>query len=501
MRPRGSIVGPLILITIGVLFLMHTIWPEFSVGDIISRYWPYLLIAWGTLQLIEVSIRFARNTPVPANGVSGGGWFLVAIICLVGLGYYEVHNRTDTWWRRAGIEQGVEMFGDAHDYEVAPIQKSAGKTPKVIIENFRGDAKITGADVSEVSVTGHKTIRALDEGEANRANLATPVEIVNDGNNIVIRCNQSNAKGRTRIATDLDITVPKGAAIEANGRQGDFQINNVGGDVDIVSESAGVRIQDVDGYVKVDTRGSDIVRCTNVKGTVDLKGRGTDVELEKIGGQVSILGSYSGTVSMRDLAKPLRLEGMQTDLTVQKLPGQIRMERGTFSGENLEGPVQMTTRATDVEINGFTDSLQLEVDKGDIDLRPSRVPLAKMNVRTRSGNIEIAVPESAKFELKAATDHGDIENEFGEPLKQVSYGNGAKLEGMVGTGPNLSLVTERGTVTVRKASANSTNDKLPGKMKPGSDDSDDQPLPAPASPAAPKSPKAPKLPVGKAVEL
>jgi DUF4097 and DUF4098 domain-containing protein YvlB len=497
MRPRGSIAGPLVLITIGVLFLMHTIWPEFSVGDIISRYWPFLLIAWGVLQLIEVTIRFSRNTPIPTSGVSGGGWFLVAIICIAGLGFFEVH-RPDNWWRRAGIDKGVEMFGDAHDYEVAVITKAAGKNPKIIIENFRGDAKITGADVTEVSVTGHKTIRALDEGEANRADAATPLEVVNDGNNIIIRCNQSNAKGRTRIATDLDITVPRGSAIEANGRQGDFQINSVTGNVDIVSESAGVRIQDVDGSVKVDTRGSDIVRCTNVKGTVDLKGRGTDVELEKIGGQVSVLGTYSGTVSMRDLAKPLRLEGMQTDLSVQKLPGQIRMERGTFSGENLEGPIQLTTKSTDVEINGFTDSLQLEVDKGDIDLRPSRLPLAKMNVRTRSGNIEMAMPESAKFDLKAATDHGDIENEFGEPLKQASYGNGAKLEGMVGTGPNLSLVTERGTITVRKASANSTSDKLPGKAKAGSDDSADQPLTPPTKPVAPKSPK---LPVGKAVEL
>jgi DUF4097 and DUF4098 domain-containing protein YvlB len=498
MRPRGSIVGPLILITIGVLFLMHTIWPEFSVGDIISRYWPFLLIAWGLLQLIEVTIRFSRNSPLPTSGVSGGGWFLVAIICLFGLGFYEVHNRPDAWWRRAGIDKGVEMFGDAHDYEVATLTKAAGKTPKIIIENFRGDAKITGADVTEVSVTGHKTIRALDEGEANRADQATRVELVSDGNNIIIRCNQSNAKGRTRVATDLDITVPRGAAIEANGRQGDFQVNSITGNVDIVSESAGVRIQDVDGSVKVDTRSSDIVRCTNVKGTVDLKGRGTDVELEKIGGQVAILGTYSGTVSMRDLAKPLRLEGMQTDLTVQKVPGQIRMERGTFNGENLEGPIQMTTKSTDVEINGFTDSLQLEVDKGDIDLRPSTLPLAKMSVRTRSGNIEIAVPESAKFDLKAATDHGDIENEFGEPLKQVSYGNGAKLEGMVGTGPNLSLVTERGTITVRKASANSTSDKLPSKMKSGGMQPDDQPLPAPS---APKAPKSPKLAVGKAVEL
>jgi hypothetical protein len=69
---------------------------------------------------------------------------------------------------------------------------------------------------------------------------------------------------------------------------------------------------------------------------------------------------------------------------------------------------------------------------------------------------------------------------------------------MVGTGPNLSLVTERGTITVRKASANSTSDKLPSKMKSGGMQPDDQPLPAPS---APKAPKSPKLAVGKAVEL
>ena len=387
----------------------------------------------------------------------------MAIICLIGLGYYEVHNRPDTWWRRAGIDTGVEMFGDAHDYEVAPIQKSAGKTPKVIIENFRGDAKITGADVSEVSVTGHKTIRALDEGEANRANLVTPVEIVNDGNNIVIRCNQS--KPRAGPASRLTWISPfrRGAAIEANGRQGDFQINNLRRQRRYRQRkrrcpNPGCRWQREGRHPS-----SDIVRCTNVKGTVDLKGRGTDVEFEKIGGQVAILGSYSGTVSMRDLAKPLRLEGMQTDLDRPKTSGQIRMERGTFNGENLEGPVQLTTqspmsRSTDLPIR-----CSLKLIRATLTFDPRRSRSAKMNVRTRSGNIEIAVPESAKFELKAATDHGDIENEFGEPLKQVSHGNGAKLEGMVGTGPNLSLVTERGTVTVRKASANQPTTNCRGK--------------------------------------
>jgi DUF4097 and DUF4098 domain-containing protein YvlB len=244
--------------------------------------------------------------------------------------------------------------------------------------------------------------------------------------------------------------------------------------------------------VKVDTRRSDVIRCTGVKGSVELKGRGSDVELEKIAGQVSVLGDYSGNVVMRDLAKPLRLEGMQTTLIVQRLPGQVRYERGSLSVENAEGPVQVEARASDVEISGFTDSLQVSVDKGDIDLRPTRLPLAKMNVRTRSGNIDLAVPEAAKFALKASTEHGDVQNEFGEQLKQASYGSGgAILEGQVGGGPSLSLSTDRGTIIIRKASAADSPEKgnAAGSVQKSL-----------AEPTPPKPPT-PPLPVGKPVEL
>jgi DUF4097 and DUF4098 domain-containing protein YvlB len=491
MRQRSSIVGPLILIAIGALFLAHTVWPDFSVPDFIGRYWPVLLIIWGALQVFEITVRFARHAPLPTNAIGGGSWFLICVICLFGLVFHEV-RRPDTWWRRAGFEGGMEMFGDAHDYDLNPLKQPAAKTVKVVIDSFRGDARITGSDALEVTVAGHKTIRAFDEGEAERSNRATQVELVREGDTLVIRCNQNKASGHSQVNTNLQITVPRGASIEANGRDGDFDITDLTGNVDIVSEKAGVRIQNVDGNVKVDTRRSDVIRCTGVKGSVELKGRGSDVELEKIAGQVSVLGSYSGNVVMRDLAKPVRLESMQTTLTLQRLPGQVRYERGSLSIEDAEGPVQVEARASDVEISGFSDSLQVSVDKGDIDLRPTRLPLAKMNVRTRSGNIDLAVPEAAKFDLKAATEHGDVQNEFGDQLKQTGYGSGgAILEGQVGGGPSVSLSTDRGTIIVRKASAADSPEK--GKTA----------EPSQKSLVAPKPPKpaTPPLPVGKPVEL
>lgn len=456
---RGSVTGPLILIAIGVLFLLHAISPEFQIFDLLVRYWPYLLILWGVIQLVEVCARFAFSRPLPVNGISAGGWLLVVLICVAGLTMFEV-RRPDNWWRRVGFEGSVEAFGQGHDYGFNTLQKAAGKTPRVVIDSFRGDAKIVGTEGTDVIVSGHKTIQAFDSHDADRANLQTPVDVIVQGNTVTIRCNQDRAGERTPVTTDLDISVPKGSSINATGTLGDIDVSSIAGDVDVTSEEAGVRLQDIDGNVKVDTRRSDLVRCTGVKGSVDLSGHGTDVELAKIAGQVTISGDYTGSVSLRDLAQPVRVENMRTELNVQRILGEIRFDRGSLNVQNVVGPLRLTTRATDVSLDGFTNGLDLTVDKGDIDLRPGQLPLGKMVVHTKSGNIELALPHTASFALNATTDHGEVDNEFGEALKQSTEGRGARLEGSVGDGPDLNLTTDRGSITVRKAAGEETPAKV-----------------------------------------
>ena len=151
MRPRGSITGPLILIAVGVVFLIHALSPDFQVIDLLLHYWPYLLILWGVIALVEVCVRFFLPGPIPTNGVSGGGWVLVVLICLIGASAFEM-RRPDTWWRQIGFQRGVEAFGEEHEYTVDPEQKDVGAAPHIIIESFRGDAKITGADSKAISL-------------------------------------------------------------------------------------------------------------------------------------------------------------------------------------------------------------------------------------------------------------------------------------------------------------------------------------------------------------
>ncbi len=459
MRARASITGPLILILIGVVFLIHAISPDFRIFDLLALYWPFILIVWGVVGLLEVIVAFSRNGPIPVNGISGGAWIFVIFICLFGLASFEVH-RPNTWWRQIGFERGVQAFGEEHQYSIDPIQRSTGKAPHLVLENFRGDAKVTGGDGDQITVSGHKTIRSFDSHEADRANAQTPVEIVLRGETVIIRSNQEKASSRTPVTTDLEITLPKAATIEASGIAGDFDISSLAGNVDISSENAGVRIQDIGGNVRIDTRRSDLVRCTGVQGAIDLRGHGTDVELTKIAGQVTVSGDYNGSVSLRELAQPVEVKSMRTALSVQRIPGELHLDRGSLNLENVVGPLRLTTHVTDVSLDGFTDTLDLSVDKGDVDIRPGHLPLGKMLIHTHSGNIELALPQTANFALSASTDRGDVDNEFGDALKEQTSGRGARLAGSVGSGPAVSLITDRGSITVRK----STGESIPSKV-------------------------------------
>ena len=54
MRVR-SVVGPLILILLGAVFLINNVRPDLNLFTFIANYWPFLLIAMGVLRLMASS--------------------------------------------------------------------------------------------------------------------------------------------------------------------------------------------------------------------------------------------------------------------------------------------------------------------------------------------------------------------------------------------------------------------------------------------------------------
>jgi len=453
---RRSVTGPILLILLGAAFLIYNLRPDIQLFDLLSQYWPFLLIVWGSLRLVEVFVDYFRGTLQNASGFTGGEVVLIVFLCFIGWGAFEAHSHgvhfRPTW----------EAFGEHYDYNVGD-QKPAAGIAKVVFENNRGNLKIVGGDTTDVKVTGRKTIQAMNQNEADRGNDGTPLEIAIQGDTITVRTNQERNPTSGRISEDLEVTVPSRVSVEVHGNYGDYDVSEVNGGVQLQGDRSDVRLNKIGGDARVELQRSDLVRAADLKGKLDLQGKGSDIELENIAGEVTINGSYSGNLEFKNLAKPLHFESPNTDLRVAALPGQISMDLGELTGNNLVGPVHLVTKSKDVKIEDFTNSLDLETDRGDIELQPKHLPLAKIDARSRSGQISLVLPDKAPFQLLATTDHGEAVNDFGSPIQKETDGHSSSLKGTEGQGAAIHVVTERGTVTVRKAGSDTDAPEKPEK--------------------------------------
>ena len=459
---RRSFAGPLLLLLIGALFLWRNLHPEAPVFDLLASYWPFVLIAWGLLRLIEVLIWRGEGS----YSFTGGEVMLVILICIAGSGIWAAHRHNIRW-----NFFGPDWLGEQYDYPVSAHGPAAGMN-RVVFENPRGNIKVTGGDTQEVTVNGHKLIRAYARADADRTNERTPVEIVPQGDRLLVRTSQDRAPDNQRISDDLEVTVPRAMAVEARGRSGDYEISDIAGDVQLAADRGDVRLARVGGNARLEVGRSDLVRAVDVKGKIDVQGRGSDIELENIAGQVTINGGYTGTLEFKNLAKPLQFEGARaTELSVQAVPGSISMDMGEFTGRDIVGPVRLVSQSRDIRIEQFTQSLELETQRGDIQLQPGRLPLYAIEAHSGTGRIDLVLPEKAAFQLQATAERGEAINDFGPQIQKEVEGRTATLKGKVGDGPIIRLTASRGSVSVRKEGT------LPS---------------APEPPRPPKAPKAPK---------
>jgi len=472
---RNSFVGPIILIVVGLLFLANNLRPDFSPWRLLLDYWPYLLIAWGVVRLAEIAYLAARNQPLPKRGVSSGEWAVIIFVSLVSSGMWFAFDARDKIRSGRINLRGLQIFGETYEYPVS-ASVTCSKNPRIIVENRRGNVRLIGSDSDQVVVSGHKSVMGLDKAEADRINDRMKLEVLVQGDQVVIRTNQESAATDNRVDADLEVQIPKGASVECRGTHGDFDVSQITGNFEVHSDNAGVRGQDIGGNVRVDLRRSDIVRLMRVKGNVDVKGgRAADIELDEVAGQATVDGQYTGSIEFRRIDKTLRFSSQATDLTIDRLRGRVRMSDGDLEVEDILGAMKLRSRSKDLRVSRFGGTLDIDLNRGDIELSPGSSILSTITAKTSSGAVTMHMPDNAKYDLDAVTRRGDIDNLFGSPMERRELDRGGSIRGNNG-GPKVILETQRGTMTVTRGGSMSSR------------------MEGPEAPKAPKAPEAPKPP-------
>jgi DUF4097 and DUF4098 domain-containing protein YvlB len=443
---QRSITGPLVLLAIGVFFLINNLRPDLLSLSRIGDYWPFLLIAAGIIGLVEVLFHASRGAAAPPRPFYGAGIFWVLVAGVIIATVSRNHNI------RIGPfdSTGVGLFGSDYDYDINQTESPRGVT-RVVLDNLRGNLSIKGEDASDIKVTGRKTVRAFNRTDADKASQQTQVHIDRDGDTLTIRTSDFGGPRTIQITTDLDITIPRGISVESRGRNGDLTIDDIDGPVDISTGRGDLRLNHIAKDVKIESARSGDIHVTDVQGSLDVEGRGGDVQLVNIAGPVTVNGEYGGTLEFRNLAKPMRFNSSRTEFRVEAVPGSITMDLGDLKLDNVAGPVHFKTGTRDIQATDVTGALDLQIERGDINVSVSKTPVPKMDVHTHNGDIGLALPAKADFELNATTEQGDADNNYGDSLQTQTSGHAASIRGQAGNGPAITLETDRGSVSVKKS--------------------------------------------------
>jgi DUF4097 and DUF4098 domain-containing protein YvlB len=444
-RPR-SLFGPIVLVAIGALFLAGNFgwihWSNF--GPLFARYWPLLLIFWGLVKLGEYI--WARQRGLPAPGIGAGGVVFMVFFILIGI---TATKAAGVNWRALGVEvddvnfEPFGFFGSNHEFSENFAQEmKPGEQVRVL--EVHGNISVSPSADNQIHAFVHKYVRASSDDEAGKTNEATHPKLVHQGDLWLL---DLTSGGYSQGRFDLDLQIPAASPISLMTRHGDLTVSQRTADVILESLHGDVKAEDIKGSATVRMRHGDAT-IKNVTGDLIADGYISDISVSDVKGTVTLTGTYVGSIQLSHIDKQLRFNSTRTDLQIARLQGDLTMDRGDLHVTSATGPLKLDAQTKDVHLEEVTGDIRIENRRGSVELRTS-APLGSVEISNVRGDIDISVPDKSAFQVDAASDNGEIQNDF--DLTVDNKGRNVTAKGTVGKGgPMIRLKTNRGTIQIRK---------------------------------------------------
>ena len=449
-RPRRSIAGPVVLIIIGVVFLLHSmgVLPWYDWGHWFAHYWPLLLILWGVIKLIEY--QQANRAGMRPAGIGAGGFILVIFLVIAGLSASEFDRWNWKGWEDWCEDSDVQdMPWCGHTYTYTDDQQQAFPAGDSLhVNNQHGAINITTSDDNQLHVTVHKRIRADHQGQGDNWDKATHPQITVTGQVITVDAN-TRGSGDHPVTSDLDIALPRKAPVVVSTHHGDISIMGRDGNADITSQDGDVAVTDLNGVATLSLDHSS-ARISQVSSDVTIQGQANDVSLEDVKGTVRLNGDFMESVRLSRIAKPVNFQTSRTEMSMAKLDGDLNLDSGDFNATGVVGPLRLRSSSKDIILNGVTGDARVENENGTVEIHFSKA--GNTEVTDRNSDIRIFVPEKSGVQVQAQTRDGEIQSDFNS-LNISNNDDRSTANGSVnGGGPRLVLNNEHGGIEIRSGS-------------------------------------------------
>ncbi len=442
-QPRGSsLFSGAILIFVGTILLLHN-YRGLDLRAVLYHWWPLILIFWGALKLYERTVSSRSGETGGARITPGEVFLVLGLMALIGavVTTEKVKEQVGDWTGDWG--NAIET-----DLDVSPMAVPANA--RIGIRAARGTISVRSSDEAEIRVNGKKGAKSWNENEAKRITDGASVEIAKNGDGYEVRSAGGN---ESRVSTDMDVVVPKKAAVTVRNDKGNISVADMGTSVSVYAGSGDVEVRNTVGDVNIDMHRGD-AKVTSTKGDVKVSGGGDSVEVSDTTGSFTVNGDFVGPVSANKIAKGVRFVSRRTDLTLTQLGGHMEAGSGNIEVVDAPGNLILRTHEEEISLENVSGKNKIDNRNGNIEVRFSSAPKEDVEIVNASAAISLSMPSGSNFELVADCHSGDVDSEFeSDSLKKTSTESGdSHIEGKYGSGrgPKITLRTSYGAISIHK---------------------------------------------------
>ena len=451
-RYRRSLAGPIVLIVIGVLFLLRNIGVQIPLFRIFAKGWPLLLILWGVIKLFE-HYQAKRDGGPPAR-IGAGGIVLLVFIIMIGLGLSTADRFKDQVnWGEVRDEMQMDddfmrAFGSSFNYD-QQVEQAFPDKGSVKVVSDKGNISIAVWDQKSIKVVAHKKVFAKDQNAANERNQGTQPQITVTGTSVLVNAN-TQASGGGGVQSDLEIYLPREAAVDVATRRGDVMISSRTGDVKVSTKKGDVTLDDIKGESVLSMDGGS-VRARKLVGNLSVQGRIDDIDVADVDGSVRLNGDFFGSMRLASITKSVVFQSSRTDLELARLDGDLNIESDDLRANNILGPIRLTTRSKEIHLEDVSGDLRVENSNGGVEVHTSDAkPVGNIEINSRRGDVRLVLPSKAGFQMQATTQRGDVQSDFQELQTRNEHGQSI-LSGTVGKGTGrVQITNDNGDINIVK---------------------------------------------------
>lgn len=329
------------------------------------------------------------------------------------------------------------------------------------------------------------------------------VEIEESGSRIEVTVElpsqpKSSRKMKVHYEVDLNVTVPRGVALDISNKYGDVSVVDVDGPVNVnnnsgaivvegardvvldgrygnieatrikgslVAEtsSGSVEAEDVAGDAKIESQYGNI-RVEDVRGALEAKAKSGSVTVRRIK-RHAVVGSTYANVDVEEVGQQLKVETSSGSVRVRDVGGDVEISTsyGDVEAEEIDGALVVVAKSSGAKVTNVRGPLKIEGSYGDVVVEAIDGPT---EIATGSGSVTAS---AVKGDLFVQASHGSVRvKDVKGDLRVVAQSSSVSADGVSGGADvetsyaAVRLEDVGGAVTVQNQSGAVTVDGLRG---------------------------------------